>query len=331
MIQHANNREESYPLLESSEDHPESPEQMQENTIQESSNIPISSSAVPTEVPQTILNQRSNQSKSPLPDRSVAISPVYDRSSSPPRNPRSPRTSPPRTTSPRLQATGGLNKRSSANSPAQKPIKNSVRSPSSSPAQSPIRTPVTSLASSPIRSPVSSPIRTPSSCQSNNSSSSPTNPPRNPVESCIDSPWESPPRSPWESLPASPWESAPGSPWESEPGSPWESPPRIHWDDSSSVLEESDESDRETLKATLASSATSRSSTSTRGTDCLIFESWKSIGIQVQTTNEPIHMKGRNCRGIIVADRDSDSDDDYEPGTNICVKFLLPPSHCHAF
>jgi hypothetical protein len=121
----------------------------------------------------------------------------------------------------------------------------------------------------------------------------------------------------------SPWESASGSPWESAPGSPWESPPRIHWDDSSSVLEESDESDQESFQAMNPSSVTSTRTTSTGETGsaasskagCLIFQSWKSIGIQVQTKYEPIHMLGRNCRGIIVADRDSDSDDDYEPGT----------------
>jgi len=335
-------------LLVSAESHPQLPLQIQESRNEESSTNNYLD--IPTETPSTQITSHQNSPSSN--NKSPDGGPVDDQSESQPKSPDinssvSLTTSPSRTPSPRLRARTPAN--SATRSPASSPARSLASNPESSLASSPVRSPIRSPSSSTSSSPVRSPIRSPSSSTSSSPSSSPSSrtssspysipsrspsrnpsrspsrspinsidPPRNDVEEFIDSPWESPPRSPWESAPGSPWESAPGSPWESAPGSPWESPPRIHWDDSSSVLEESDESDQESFQALNPSSVTSTretgSATSSKA-GCLIFQSWKSIGIQVQTKYEPIHTLGRNCRGIIVADRDSDSDDDYEPGT----------------
>jgi hypothetical protein len=40
-----------------------------------------------------------------------------------------------------------------------------------------------------------------------------------------------------------------------------------------------------------------------------------SVDLQVDIKNVPILIEGKNCRGIIVAERDSDTEDDnFEPG-----------------
>ena len=47
-----------------------------------------------------------------------------------------------------------------------------------------------------------------------------------------------------------------------------------------------------------------------------------SIDLQVDIKNVPILIEGKTCRGIIVAERDSDTEDEnFEPGLNF--QFLL--------
>ena len=48
-----------------------------------------------------------------------------------------------------------------------------------------------------------------------------------------------------------------------------------------------------------------------------------SIDLQVDIKNVPILIEGKSCRGIIVAERDSETEDeDFEPGLYVCLLFV---------